>query len=61
MKEIICVKCNEPLIKSRTNFEYLNHEMHADVLKCPSCGQVYLSEDMVKDRILKVETSIEDK
>jgi len=61
MEKIICVKCNIPLEKSKTNFKYLNHEMHADVLKCPSCGQVYLSEEMVKDRIVKVETSLEDK
>jgi uncharacterized protein with PIN domain len=61
MKEMICDKCKIPLEKARTNFKYLNHEMHADVLRCPACGQVYLSEEMVKQRIVKVETSLEDK
>ena len=61
MKEILCVKCNQKLVKDRTNFKYLNHEMHADVLKCPSCGQVYISEEMVRNKIMKVETSLEDK
>jgi RNase P subunit RPR2 len=61
MKKIICDKCKIPLEKARTNFKYLDHEMHADVLRCSSCGQVYLSEEMVKDRIIKVETALEDK
>jgi uncharacterized protein with PIN domain len=61
MNKIVCAKCNVELEKDRTNFRYLGHELHADVLKCPSCGQVYLSEEMVKDRIVKAESSLEDK
>ena len=59
--KISCAKCHGRLQEARVNFRYLKHEMHADVLKCPSCGQVYLSEKMVKDRIVRVELSLEDK
>jgi predicted RNA-binding Zn-ribbon protein involved in translation (DUF1610 family) len=61
LKEIICCKCNIPLEKGRVEFNYLGHDMHADVLKCPSCGQVFISEEMVETRITQVETSLEDK
>jgi hypothetical protein len=61
MKEIMCDKCKLPLEKAKTSFRYLNHELHADILKCPSCGQVFVSEEMVKDKIQKVEMSLEDK
>ena len=61
MKEIMCDKCKIPLAEARTNFRYLSHELHAVVLKCPSCGLVFLSEEMVRDRILKVEMTLEDK
>ena len=59
--EIICAKCNVPLVIAKGKFNYLGHELHSDVPRCPVCGQIYLSEKLVKERIQKIEASVEDK
>ncbi len=61
MNEVICLKCNIELEIISAKFAYLGHELHSDVPRCPKCGQVYLSEKLVTDRIAKVEASVEDK
>jgi len=61
MEEIICVKCKIPLVKGKAFFKYLGHNFQAEVMECPSCGRVFLSEEMVNNKIRKVETSLEDK
>ena len=61
MKEIICFKCNVPLEISKAKFAYLGRELHADVPKCPVCGQLYLPEKLVLEKITKVEKTVEDK
>lgn len=61
MKEIICSKCNVPLESKKAKFGYLGLVFDAEVPRCPVCGQVYLSEKMVFEKIAKVETTVEDK
>jgi len=61
MSEIICDKCKEPLVNLKTRFIYLGHELHSEIPRCPKCGQVYLSEEMVKGKVADVEASLEDK
>lgn len=60
-KKLICAACNCSLVKKRVDFEYLTHTFFADALRCPSCGQVYLSEELVKGRVAEVEMELEDK
>lgn len=60
-EKIICAKCNVPLEMKKAKFSYLGHELHSEVPRCPKCGQVYLSEELVRNRIAKVEASVEDK
>ena len=43
------------------DFEYLGHTFFADAPRCPVCGQVYLSEELVKGRVAEVEMQLEDK
>ena len=59
--EIICAKCKVPLVNKKARFLYLGHEMHSEVPRCPKCGQIYLSEELVRGRIADVEASLEDK
>ena len=61
MKDIICSKCNVPLEMTKCKFRYLNLEFNSEVPRCPVCGQVYLSEELVTDRIQKVEANLEEK
>ena len=56
-----CVKCGEELIKAKTKFRYLGHEVFEEVPRCPKCGQVYIDENLVKGKITALETTLEDK
>jgi hypothetical protein len=60
-KIIVCYKCQKELVPTKTYLSYLGHSFFADILKCPECGEVYLSEDLVKNRIADVEKQLEDK
>jgi hypothetical protein len=61
MKEIICSKCNVPVEMAKCKFSYLKLEFNSEVPRCPVCGQVYLSEELVRDRIHQVESNLEEK
>jgi len=56
-----CCKCKVPLVKRRTNFEYLAHNFFAEIPACPVCGQVYVSEQLAKGKIAEVEKNLEEK
>ena len=58
---LICGRCNVPLREMPTDFEYIGHSFHADTLRCPECGQVYLPEELVRGRMAEVEYDLEDK
>ena len=58
---LVCAKCDVALEPSSVKFSYLDREMQADVPRCPVCGQVYLSEELVTGKIHQVEASLEDK
>ncbi len=59
--EKICLLCKKTMVKQKTDFAYLGHSFHTDVLRCPDCGQVYIPEDLVNSRMKEVETLLEDK
>ena len=60
-KKLICFKCNQALVPKKTDFSYLGHTFFTEIPKCPQCGLVYLSEEIVKGRISEVEMQLEDK
>ncbi len=60
-KNLVCAKCNVPLEPAKTTFHYLEHEFYADLPRCPKCGQVYLSEEIVNGKVHDVETELEEK
>ena len=61
MAELICVKCNVALVEEKTELRYLGHSVNVETLKCPKCGQVCFSEELVKGRISEAEMALEDK
>jgi NAD-dependent SIR2 family protein deacetylase len=61
MKEILCSKCNVQVEMEKCKFSYLNLEFNSEVPRCPVCGQVYLSEELVVNRIRQVEANLEEK
>jgi RNase P subunit RPR2 len=60
-KPVICYKCQEELVPTKTYLSYLGHSFSADILKCPECGEVYIPEELAKSRIADVEMQLEDK
>ncbi len=60
-KRLICSKCDKELELKKTDFTYLGYNFFTDLPKCPQCGLVYISEELVKGRISEVEMQMEDK
>ena len=60
-RPLICSTCRCPLEEKRVDFESLGPTFFADAPRCPVCGQVYLSEELVKGRVAEVEMQLEDK
>jgi len=59
--ELICAKRKVPLQMTKVTLNYLGHQMKHDFPKCPVCGQVYISEEIVNGKMKEVETTLEDK
>lgn len=61
LADLICCQCNVKLELIKTNFIYLRHSFASEVPKCPQCGQIFISEDLVKGKVIPVEHLLEDK
>ena len=57
----ICNRCGVELVPQNVDLEYLGYSFHADVPRCPQCGQVFLPEELVRGRVAEVEYELEDK
>lgn len=60
-KTRICCRCKVDLKPAKVSFDYLGHSFHAEMPRCPECGQVYIPEELVKGRMAEVEMMLEDK
>jgi uncharacterized protein with PIN domain len=60
-EELLCCKCKLPLVNKRVTFKYLSYTLSEELPQCPKCGQVYISESFVKERIESVEAQLEEK
>lgn len=58
---LICDKCNIEMQELDAQFSYLGKSFRHKVHRCPECGQVCLSEDLVNGRMKDVESMMEDK
>jgi hypothetical protein len=56
-----CFKCKVLLRESEVAFSYIGQVFHAALPNCPVCGQVYLSEELVRGKVTQVERQMEDK
>ena len=60
-KNLICSRCTVALEMHKAYFSYLDHSFNTEVMRCPSCGQVFIPESLAKGKMAQVEVSIEDK
>lgn len=58
---LICDKCKVELEEMDAQFSYLGKSFRHKVSRCPQCGQVCLSEELVTGRMSQVESMMEDK
>jgi uncharacterized protein with PIN domain len=61
VEKLICEPCNRELELMEAGFTYLDRSFRHKVLRCPSCGFVYIPEHLARGRIREVEMALEDK
>jgi len=59
--QLSCAKCKRALVPGKVTVSYLGNSFPVDLLKCPSCGLVFVPEDIAMGRMLQVEQALEDK
>ena len=59
--DLICATCNVPLEVGKVEAAYLGQRFPVELPRCPSCGFVYISEELALGKMLKVEQALEDK
>jgi uncharacterized protein with PIN domain len=57
----VCDKCNQELELAKVKVRYLEGNFEVDLMKCPSCNQVYIDEALALGKMKEVEEGLEDK
>ncbi|MCI7300958.1 MAG: hypothetical protein SOR93_02350 [Clostridiales Family XIII bacterium] len=60
-ERIFCGKCKVELVLKKTDFQYMRFTFNHQVPVCPVCGQVYLSEELVNEKVKELEKNFEEK
>ena len=61
LADLVCGVCGVPLEMGQVEAFYLGQSFPVELPRCPSCGFVYVSEELALGRMLKVEQALEDK
>jgi predicted RNA-binding Zn-ribbon protein involved in translation (DUF1610 family) len=56
-----CANCGRALAPGKVQIAYLGSAYPVDLLKCPSCGLVFIPEELALGKIAEVEKALEDK
>lgn len=56
-----CHACDQPLAPGPVVITYLGSEFTVELLRCPGCGMVFVSEELALGKMLEVERLLEDK
>ena len=59
--DVICGRCQIRLAPAEVSLSYMKHNFSAEVLQCPACKEVFISEELARGRIAEVEMELEDK
>jgi predicted RNA-binding Zn-ribbon protein involved in translation (DUF1610 family) len=57
----VCGRCNRQLEQGKTQVRYLGKMFTVEVLRCPSCGMVMITEEIATGKIAEAEQLLEDK
>lgn len=58
---ILAPKCNLELEERKVTFSYLERQVSHPIMRCPGCGQVFIPESLVKDKMMPLEKALEEK
>lgn len=58
---LICDKCQVRMEPGEVVLQYMGNDFPIQMPKCPSCGQVFIPEELAVGKILQVERALEDK
>ena len=58
---LFCYRCNLPLVSEKVFLSYLRSTFPTQLLKCPKCGLVYISEKTALTKAAEVEKTVEEK
>lgn len=57
----LCSKCGTKLEPQLTKVRYLSGNFEVELLKCPKCKNVLITEELALGKMLEVEKGLEDK
>ncbi|MDD2221414.1 MAG: hypothetical protein PHN35_05615 [Clostridia bacterium] len=57
---IYCLKCQEKMVLQKAEVNYRNYYYPVELMTCPKCGQIYVSEK-VQQKMLLVQENLEEK
>jgi hypothetical protein len=57
----ICAKCSLALEPEKVQVQYLGSFFTTDLMRCPGCGTVLITEEMALGKLAQLEQVIEDK
>lgn len=57
----MCADCGRALAAGKVNLTYMGSSFTVDLLRCPSCGLVYIPENLAMGKMAEVERILEDK
>ncbi len=57
----VCGQCGEVLVSAGVHVRYLGTTLSIDLLKCPRCGMVMVTEEVAIGRMADAEQALEDK
>ncbi len=58
---VICALCDEPLEPGKIVMTYMRSTFPTSILRCPSCGQCYIPEELALGKAHEVEQTLEEK
>ena len=59
--KLTCGKCQANLEPKQLSLRYMGRGFNVEVPRCPVCGLVYLSRELVEGRMAEVEENLEGK
>ena len=57
----MCDKCQKALVAEKVKVRYLECNFEVELLKCPTCKMVFISDELAMGKMLEVEKGLEDK